>query len=453
MATGISLQPLTESVLNTELIALLKSNKTDVSRISDLIYYTPSKTIDTLQANLDATVKSATWPSDGVQVNPQSLQLVIQALLQINPNKVTSLSGIYDAIKTAGKAVFKVQHGMVVGEVVQADGSRSFSARQSSYVDRIMNYVEAAVESAIPFTTAMATTGEVSQIASAISIGDAEDPDIQAQLQAIQQCFAVLTSSIDATDDYIPDPPKDMSMFFKSAVDVIQRSVRMSVPDKDLIDWLFPDQVLQAYTYVALGSYLRLRYLGTFIPSSTEPGKSKADASFYDARYSQLLILNAIRSAVTTVANVDQVSAADRGALMAINGAIQTTLATTTEREVGGEALKNMYGQVAKLSAQARDGSKSLNARSSTFDKRRSKIRSLQQDAVFADLRRKRAYTSLMLWLAAYVLTLVIAIYLIVTDNLSGFLLLCGVSLGISSLFIIVAIAQKTVNRINVTWD
>jgi hypothetical protein len=304
-----------------------------------------------------------------------------------------------------------------------------------------LDFVEGTLPLAIPFAPVRTDDAARRQ-----SQGDLPD-----QMQVLHtKAEAVLVQMhADSTLPKPENPLGSLEYFMSAAEAYVKTAFKSSVSDPDTLAWMFPDAVIDAYFWIALGPYLRLKYLGTFVPG-TWNAVQRNDVSLYDSRYAQLLILNSIRASVQKVAAASPANAAT---LTTLGSFIQTAIAAKSEADVGGEALKKMYGQVADVSSRARTGVTDLKQKSSTFEIRRMRIKALQQGALQADKQTKRAYTSLLLWLAAFVVTLGMAIVLILTDNLDGFLLLCGLALGISTLFLLIAIAQRAIRRVHVSVE
>lgn len=460
--TRASLQPLTKSVLNPELLSMIQSSKPDVSGVSDLVYYTPAASIDALPATLESTVMSPQWPPLGAPVDAMSLQAIVTSLLLIDAGQVNSVTGVLTAAKQAGRAVFQQQHAQLIGEgPLDTNGNKTMSARQNAYVSRILESVDSVLDVLVSEVFAPGSpSGSGSGIVG--TTAGSGSPDLRASI--LQQYQGVLASasaaasapaatsstsgSGDASGTRGKKPVvKSVDAFFAFTGSVLESLFQSVTKDPDIQAWLFPHAIIQAYLFIGLGPYLMLRYLSTFVPGPWNYGVLRADVSFYDSRYAKMLIFDSIRAAIDRVSRLSQVSAHDQIALKTLSSTMQMSISAHNDREVGGDALKSMYGQVASASVQARERTRDLSETSNVFDKRRSRALTMRQSVFLAERKTKRAYTMLMLWLVAFLVTLALAIVLLITNSLGPFLMLVGTVLAILALLLVVAITRHLVRH------
>lgn len=398
----MDLQPLTQSVLNDTLRQMLMTTG-DTILITLLASWTNVPDTGSLVSAINERVK-VDWTT-ARQVNPLSVQMLIDAFLRFEVDNATSLSAMFDVVKSAGMAVFMSQLGVLVGDTVR-NGVKQLSPTQASYVNRLINIVITDLSSAIP-------------------------------LRADANCS-------DPRSPLCTDPPyaSDLPSFFKAA------SARAVVAlyanaDKDVVDWMFPPPTIMAMMFLGLGPWLVMRYVATFIKGPWN-ATDRPGVSFYDGRYGELILQTAMIRAMAYLAT----NTTDRGTisgLLARMNAITVAMVSREQSQTGGLALKRMYTQVASLSDRSKSDSARLGSLNSKFETRRDYAISLYGDSGIREKDMRRKKFVFLSWLVAYAVVLVVSVALIVVGNHSGFMLQAGFVLTVLSLYLIINAVRKAI--------
>ncbi len=403
----MELNSLTRSVLKPELIKLLTSGK-DITHVSDLAYYKPTTRLEDLEALLDATVTDAQWPA-GATYDAKSLEDVSRQMSAILATKGPDnkdpdlVSEMLRGIKQAGMAVFARQHALLIGDgMPQTDGAgssiRTMSSAQSTYVDNILKAVFQDLDAAVPFSVPPSGCTDTSTNPTCDKLG----------------------------------PATTMADFFDAAVKTISRSLMNNV-EPDILNWLFPKQIARAYVYIGLGPYLRARYITTYMNKSQGrvegfvDQKQRTDVSFYDARYAEYLLYDTYNTALQNLINLQTTNTSMVSDLQKAQTTLATTLSTRRTSQMEDTALLTMYTDVSNMSKMARDNSMHMNVSSKRLDMRKSRIRSLQWNVHSSEKQMRTAYSGLILWVALYVVAVLVGVYLLMTNQNGMFLAHLGV--------------------------
>lgn len=383
----MDLQPLTSAVLDPSLRIALKYNG-DAIGVSDLPFWYPvtemSDVLSTMQTRfVDDNYVAPSEP------HPMCLQLVTQAVLGVDIQTISDIQGLLDAFLQAGLQVFYYQMELLVGEASARDPSgatvRKFTPQQRTVITRTVDGMVSSLQSKMPFKNNMAC-----QV----------DPTSTKKDRSCMQDNGIIT---------------DISMFFQAAVQQTLEWLFTNL-SQDMVDWLFPDDVITLFILLGLGPWLAMSYVASFVHGAWNVDQ-RHEVSFYDQRYAKLLIYTSMFNAIKRLANLNAGKSDVYNALLDRMNALNIMMMARAEAESGGDAVLNMYTKVAKLSTESKQRSVDLNASNAKLQMRRQNALSMfnnkHEDAKATRTAQRKFYA----WIAAVAVSFVVGVALIATGN------------------------------------
>jgi hypothetical protein len=383
----MDLQPLTSAVLDPSLRVALKYNG-DAIGVSDLPFWYPVSDMGQVLGTIQARFVDDNYVAPS-EPHPRCLELVTQAVLGVNIQTISDIQGLLDAFMQAGLQVFYYQLELLVGDASARDPSgatvRKFTPQQKTVITRTVDGMVSSLQSKMPFKNNM--TCQV-------------DPIKAKKDKACTQNGSIIT---------------DISMFFQAAVQQTLEWLYTNL-SQDMVEWLFPDDVITLFILLGLGPWLAMSYVASFVHGAWNVDQ-RHEVSFYDQRYAKLLIYTSMFNAIKRLANLNAGKPDVYNALLDRMNALNIMMMARAEAESGGDAVLNMYTKVATLSTESKQRSVDLNASNAKLQMRRQNALSMfnnkHEDAKATRNARMRFFA----WVAAVVVSFVVGVALIATGN------------------------------------
>ena len=405
----MNLQPLPATVLNPELKKLI-GVKFDVCGLSDLLYWIPVSDQNAIGNRMKSFFIDMT--ADMNVFFPAGRDAMTDAILgHVLRGNPTDINGMLDAYELCGRAIFKQQLQALVGDQRGSAGDRQFSKGQQIVVDRIIDKLVNMLRNKRPYTKAMACTDPTSS-----------------------QCV-----SNAAVCDTVPD------YLISAGVLVTSWIATPANIDQDMAAWLFPDYLQVAFMQM-MAPWFVLCFVASFVEGPWNSVRRKT-MSFYDGRFATHLIHSTVTDVINKVASTYGKTDAKGVALYGLVSSLQSTIKTKTESEVDGNAVLNMYTNVAKLSNAGKLRSIELDTRSAKLRARRSHAASMVGNKEAKSRALDRARLSFFLWIVAALAALSSALFLILTNRYDAFMLQTGALLVLAVPVIIAGIVIAVVNK------
>jgi hypothetical protein len=388
-----------ETVIKPDLKHLLELDA-DVSLTSLLCFWDISENEAALQAQITDRIGALTQ----LQVSERSTKIVTDVIL--GEANLLTIPGMFNAVKTAGTEVFIAQLGAIIGRPSSASGQqKTLQPPLEGHVRRIVRDVFYDLEMAMP-------------------------------LKKVRDCT-------NARDPACVDPPIVTSIydFFISANRRVAEKLKDTL-DPATMEWMFTELNVTMLMIVGLAPWLFMRYIGMYIPGQWN-NAVRPDATFYDARYAELLLYKTMLYILATLTTLNTGDRMEK--LSATMSELVTRVVTKMQQESGQEALKDMYTHVASLSKRSKDNTMALAVTNAKLSQRRSIATSLLNNNAGDETIMRRHRRVFYAWLAAYAVLVAACIFLIINDRHSAFMLLAGMVLCVITLYILAAIVRNSV--------
>lgn len=389
----MDLQPLTKAVLNPFLAEKLQE-PSDVSGLSLLPYWTFVASANELTAQLN-TMFSPTYTRPATP-DTRALGIVTSAMMSL-PTNVTNVTDILEVFRKSGMDVFYAQLEAISG------------ARATQF---LRNYIDPAV-------------ADLSRVL---------------PLAAVPPCADVTGQ----TCSKLPVITSDFAEFTAQATEYVTTRLKDALGEQQT-EYLLPAESLAvAMMKVGLGPWLMMRFITTFNHGSWN-AVQRDDVSFYDQRYSLLLLYSTI---VNVLSDVSMLNRKMQGndeivtALTAYMNAIVTHMVSSSETDVGGEAMMHMYRTVADLSNDSKDASVQVDAATKRFELRRDYTTSLRGNLTSDETQLNTARRRFYVWVAAYVVAVAIAAALVATGQFPIFKLQAGLVLLVVTIYLLALVVR-----------
>ena len=381
----MDLQPLTSAVLNPSLKRMLAFNG-DVSGLEMLPYWYAVSDRDTLRVEIENRNKD-TWamPSEPDSDNLERVTLVMTSL---PVNSINDIHGLLEAFLHAGMLVFVAQIETVMGEqVIMRNGvtSRKFTPTQETVLSKHMLSIVMYIKSKLPFR---------------VNMGCVVDP---ITLRKDSSCMGDNSIIADMVD-------------FETAAAVQANEWLSANLEQDMIDWMFPADVVTAMIVLGLRPWLTMCYVASFV-KGTWNNEQRKDVSFYDDKYGRLLIYSTIFNALKRLASLNAGNPDARDMLLSRMNAINIMMTASADSETGGAAILSMYRKVATLSNDGKNRSVDLGASSAKLRLRRSNALSMYNNQESERAATKRHRVTFYLWVGAYAVMILIALIMLIKGN------------------------------------
>ncbi len=373
----MDLQPLTSAVLNSSLKRML-TFEGDVSGLEMLPYWYPVTDRPTLRVEIENRNKDS-WAMPS-EPNGTNLELVSYVLGTLNVESIDDIQGLLDAFLSAGMFVFLHQMQVVMGDQVSMLNGvpvRKFTSTQEHVVTKHLIALVHHIKSKLPFRNNMGC------VVDAVT------------LRKSASCLNDTSIISDMVD-------------FETAAAVQANEWLSANLEQNMIDWLFPADVVTAMIVLGLRPWLTMSYVASFVRGPWN-NEQRQDVSFYDNKYGKLLIYTTMFNALKRLASLNAHNPAARDALLDRMNAINIMMTARAEGETGGGAILNMYRKVATLSNDGKNRSVDLGASSAKLGMRRSNALSMLNNQASQKARMNRSRITFFLWLAAYLVTMLIA--------------------------------------------
>lgn len=400
---AMQLQPLAQKVLNPELQAMVKdpTDPTGIMQVTHMsLVKSPSDVVPMITA-VQAAFASGNLNSQ----SPVYMSLVSQVLAAMPATKLNTMSGLFYAGGEAGVVVFLLQFAQFFGqgEVDLTTGLKTLTASQTQYVIKVIVAVKDALQAALPFQRLQA--------------GDQDHP----------------TSVVTTLADH-----------YSVATYITITTITAKVP-QNVAEWLFPDGVIALLVFVGLGPWLKLRFLGTFVPGPWNM-RQRTDSNFYDSRYAQLLAFRGMADVLRKLSALEAGSDGNTSNTLAqLSVSVTNALSAQANSEASGDAMVNMYGKVEEASRSARHGAAEVARMSSQLNQRTEVINSLLVNVMVQERRARRAKLVARLWILTTVVVIAVAVLLLVLDMPGAFLLHTGVVLAAIAMLGLVMVIRSRI--------
>ena len=393
----MQLQPLTADVLDAELKTYL-ATWSDVSRLADLVYFpvTATNTAATLTA---ATTKWVTRAAGSFN-SPDAVakRAVIGSIT--GPGSVDTISkldGIFRTTRDAGVQLLYAQIGAIVGETT-VGAYRTLSPGQATYVHDVVNAVVLKLDA---------------------GLADVMTPPAGSSAAK----------------------PADFAGFLAKVSAFIDNEYRVQKLTPDLVAWLFPPEVTAFAVSVALEPWLKMRYIGRLIGGD----------SFYDSRYAEMVVFQAMGSALQLLYSLESSSGskvqADVDKLSVLYDSLAATRSAISVSETSGTSMLEMYKRVAGISTKVRQSSTSLGSLSADFAVRRDRADNLGAGLSVEEAAMKKKKRRFLLWVMAFAVTVAVSVVMLLVATPQAFMLQAGCALGALTIYLVAVVIARAVSR------
>ena len=393
----MELQPLTRAVLSPEIKSFI-ANPGDNSLLTVLPYWSfPSDQRALKRLMLDITDPKWNKPAT---TNPVALGLVTTALTSTSVNDVTSITSIIEMSKKAGMSMFLQQ-------VAAVNGRGAMQADQRELLTGVLEYM----------------FGEVRRY---------------------------LSKTLDYTKSFLQYAIVAITVAFKSVearlIDALYNRHGLNREGAKAVAKLwFSDAMLECLATIGMGPWIVMTYAASFVPGSWNL-KNRENVSFYDYRYAEFYIYDAMTTAYSTLLKLNPGSQ-PRAALQARMDAIVTFVTREESTKVGGEAVLNMYMQVARLSKFTKDVSMLLESTNNNYVSKRERAINLYNQHVSEQEELRRLRIQVGVWGATVGIIILVSSFLIATQRLTFFYLQAAIVILILSIFLGVQFIRDALNR------
>ena len=400
----MDLQPLTEAVLNKSLATLL-AYPGDVSEMSRLPFWHPVAS----KAALQATIEERNQPTWVPPVEPYQLavDLITEAVLALlSMDNIMDIDTLMKVWAYSGCAVFLLHLMPLIGENTGANGVRIFTPQQNTLMTSILDGITEHLLSKMPFTNDMA-------------------------------CFEEGDDACQSDRSIVNDPKTWMVAATVQAETWLSENY-----DANIKDWIFPAEVVSLFINVGLKPWLNMCFVASYVRGPWN-NQNRDDVSFYDSRYGKLLLYTTMFNGIQMLQRLNAGNSGVTSKLADLSSAFNILMQTTSDAEVGGDSMLDMYNKVASLSKDTKDRSSTIRAANAKLDTRKINANSIMVNSTTARQKMTDLKHGFWGWVVAYVVTVVIAIVLLVSGNHDQFIAQTGIVLTVVTLFLLATTIRR----------
>jgi hypothetical protein len=408
------IEELGRAVINPQLQQLLVLGASDVSQLT----YLPHWKIASSYSQLQTTYTSFISPSYQLPTTaPQDKRILDIVTLHLKDTEYGQLADVTHMIKAylkIGLSVFLLQLAALIGDSTDGAG-KQFSTAQKNMVNKTTLLMVTKLTEMLPFTQNMWCGPD-----------DACDPALETKVCASAECYTKAANKIMLSL---------LSAHFKD--------------DPEVMEWLFPTAIVSFMVNVALRPWIIMMYVASFIPGPWNIRTTRAELSFYDARFARALVYKTVLVGLRVIGrlNLDIQRHAMANELLSRMTQLTTLMASQANTETGGKAMKDMYTRISGMSKKTKDTSQSLGATNSKLLTRRSHAMSMleNREADHAEMitKKRRMYA----WIIAYAITVAVALFLISSGHHDDFTMLAMVVMLAVMLYLIGSAIRNAIQQ------
>ena len=239
---------------------------------------------------------------------------------------------------------------------------------------------------------------------------------------------AIVASGVMSSEGDMADPNDNKNAAIIAAsqaqiMNVASTAILQALNKKDLYNYLFDVDTLNALFLIALGPWLQLEQILAFATSSR--------TGFVTKEYAKTAAAQAASVAVAKLAAMNVAGSTTQAALTRVSIAI-LGLADKSGADYDPQILA-----VVQASQQNQADSRAVSMSSNSLVKRVGRTQDMQTAFTLdaRDVRAKRY--AFYAWLVAYIVVVAVSVLLIVTDRLSAFMALAGATVTIVTLYLL----------------